>query len=189
MTTKRLIQSLMLAVQRTGIRRGNYLRKHKILHYVGKNVSIQSRKIPLYPELISLHDNVHIASRVNFITHDISYRMLNANGAAPRNDFHETIGCIEIMDNVFIGAGTTILYNVRIGSNVIVAAGSVITKDVPSNSVVGGVPARVIETMDEYLEKLSNKTSYPDELKPRGQTISVELAEFLWSDFTDKRDK
>jgi serine acetyltransferase len=39
---------------------------------------------------------------------------------------------------IIIGAGATVLYNVRIGSNVIVAAGSVITKDVPDNSVVGG---------------------------------------------------
>lgn len=59
------------------------------------------------------------------------------------------------MDNVFIGCNTTILGNVRIGSNVIIGAGSVVTKDIPSNSVVVGNPAKVIGTFEEFLEKRS----------------------------------
>ena len=149
MTAKRLYHSMMLALKRGGKRRGDYLRKHGILHRVGKNVTVQSRKIPLYPELISLHDNVHLASRVTFITHDIAYRMLNADPEIPRNDYKETAGCIEILDNVFVGAGTTILYNVRIGSNVIVAAGSVVTKDIPENVVAAGNPCRVLRSIGE----------------------------------------
>jgi len=62
-------------------------------------------------------------------------------------------GCIEIMDNVFIGSKSTILHDVRIGPNAIVAAGSVVTKDVPPGSVVGGVPARVIGSFDELYDK------------------------------------
>ena len=57
------------------------------------------------------------------------------------------------MDNVFIGCNSTILNNVRIGPNAIIAAGSVVTKDVPPNSVVAGVPARVIATFDDYINK------------------------------------
>ena len=60
------------------------------------------------------------------------------------------------MDNVFIGSNTTILNNVRIGPNVIIAAGSLINKDVPPNSIVGGVPARVIGNFDEYVAKRKN---------------------------------
>ena len=60
------------------------------------------------------------------------------------------------MNNVFIGSNSIILPNIRIGSNVIIAAGSIITKDIPDNSVVAGVPARVIETFDNYLEKRKN---------------------------------
>ena len=59
------------------------------------------------------------------------------------------------MDNVFIGCNTTILGNVRIGSNVIIGAGSVVTKDIPDNSLVVGNPAKVIGTFEEFLEKRS----------------------------------
>ena len=148
MTIKRLYHTVMLALQRGGTRRGGYIRKNHLMHSVGQNVSIQSRKLPLYPELISIHNNVHIASRVSFVTHDISHRMLNACPDIEKKDFTERVGCIEIMDNVFIGTGATILYNVKIGPNVIVAAGSVVTKDVPDHAVVGGVPAKILRWLD-----------------------------------------
>lgn len=50
----------------------------------------------------------------------------------------EKIGCIEIGNNVFIGADAKILYNDKVGDNVIIAAGALVNKDVPSNSVWGG---------------------------------------------------
>lgn len=50
-----------------------------------------------------------------------------------------------IGDNVYISTGVTILAPVRIGNNVVIGAGSVVTKDIPDNSVVGGVPARIIK--------------------------------------------
>ena len=49
-----------------------------------------------------------------------------------------------IGDNVVICAGAKIIGNVRVGDNVIIAANSVVTKDVPSNSIVGGVPAKIL---------------------------------------------
>lgn len=139
MTPKRLWHTCMLAVQRNGYKRANYLRKHHLFHHIGNKVYIQGRILPLYSELISLGDNVKIASHVNFITHSIMHSMLNsAEELSVGDKVQEQIGCIEIGDNVFIGAGSTILSNVKVGSNVIIAAGSIITKDVPSNSVVGG---------------------------------------------------
>ena len=101
--------------------------------------------------------------------------------------YQEEVGCIEVGDNVFIGAGTTILKDVHIGSNVIIAAESVVVQDIPSNSVVAGVPAKVIETMDEYLEKLAKIPRYPEELTPKRQTISHAFADFLWADFHQRR--
>lgn len=55
---------------------------------------------------------------------------------------------IAIGKNVWIGANATILPGVAIGDGAVVAAGAVVTKDVPANTVVGGVPARIIRTLD-----------------------------------------
>ena len=57
----------------------------------------------------------------------------------------------EIGRHVFIGAGTHIGYNVKIEDNVVVTAGSVVTNDIPSNSVVRGNPAKVICTLSQFL--------------------------------------
>ena len=95
----------------------------------------------------------------------------------------ERIGCIEIGDNVFVGSGTHILYDTKIGNNVIIGTCSVVTKDIPDNSVVAGVPARVIGSFDDFVKKALNSDRYPDELKPKGQVISAELAKFLWEKF------
>jgi len=190
MQIKRLWHTCMIALQRGGMRRAAYCRKHNLYHHIGNNCSFQTRKIPLYSELISIHDNVRIASRVNFITHDISYAMLNTNPNIEKHDYAEKIGCIEIMDNVFIGAGATIMYNVRIGSNTIIAAESVVTKDIEGNGVYGGCPARKIEDFDTYLEKLSNAgVKYPKELSPHKQVVSKKLEEYMWNEFEQSRSK
>ncbi len=60
---------------------------------------------------------------------------------------------IHIGRHVWIGANATVLPGVTIGDGAIVAAGAVVTKDVPKNTMVGGVPARVIRTIDEEERK------------------------------------
>ena len=59
------------------------------------------------------------------------------------------IGKLKIGNNVFVGANSVIAKPVTIGNNVVIAAGSVVTKDIPSNSLVGGVPAKVIKKFKE----------------------------------------
>lgn len=56
---------------------------------------------------------------------------------------------IQLGKNVWVGSNSTILQGVTIGDNAIVAAGSVITKDVPANTIVGGVPARYIRSIEQ----------------------------------------
>jgi Serine acetyltransferase len=101
--------------------------------------------------------------------------------------FQEHVGCIEIMDNVFIGSGTTILGNVRIGPNAIVAAGSVVNKDVPPNSIVGGVPAKVIGKFSDLYEKRQNE-EYPGGMRPMNQGVCPQLVEYLWKEFDDSHE-
>ncbi len=131
-------------------KRTRYLIKNKIFKEVGKNFFFQPRKIPSDPELIKFHDNVVVTSGVVFMNHDITNIMLNNKG---KKYYKYYAGCIEVMNNVFIGCNSIIFPNVRIGNNVIIGAGSIVTKDIPDNSVVVGNPAKVIKTFDEYVEK------------------------------------
>lgn len=117
MTKKRLWQTARMWLMLSSKDRVRYLKKNNIFGAIGKNVLIMDRKIPLYARLIRLHDNVRIASNVTFVTHDVTHTMLNFK--CGENRFPEAVGCIEIMDNVFIGTNVTILSNVRIGPNAI----------------------------------------------------------------------
>ncbi|MDO4321564.1 MAG: hypothetical protein Q4C61_03465 [Lachnospiraceae bacterium] len=99
----------------------------------------------------------------------------------------EKIGCIEIRDNVFIGSRTVILGNVRIGSNVIVAAGSLVNRDLPDNSVVAGVPARVVGRFDDFVQKRLTEKRY--ESGVTGQIVSKKQEEYFWSEFEMQRKK
>jgi acetyltransferase-like isoleucine patch superfamily enzyme len=82
---------------------------------------------------IYLGENVQIAPRAMIFTHDSSRSMEN-----PKT------GEVFIDDNAYVGAGAIILPGVKIGKNAIIGAGAVVNKDVEPNTVVGGVPAKVI---------------------------------------------
>ena len=195
MTKKRLWQTLRLWTISSGCGRAEYLRKNKIFAHVGENCTVMDRRIPLYANLIKLGNNVHLASKVTFVTHDITHKMINAISdpadvkavGKTQQDLMEQVGCIEIGNNVFVGTGTTILYDVRVGSNVIIGAGSLVTKDVPDNSVVAGVPARVITTLDQYVAKRANAQTYDEAIRPRRQTVGPALEKWCWEDFAKKR--
>lgn len=100
------------------------------------------------PWLVRLGDHVTITDGVMFVTHD--------GGVWVFRDEHPDIdifGPIDIGSNVFIGVNAVLLPGVRIGDNSVVAAGAVVSRDVPSGTIVGGVPAKPICTVDEYFAK------------------------------------
>lgn len=118
---------------------------------MGEDSHFMPRVIPFYPKLISIGNNVCIASSVLFCTHDAIHLILNHTYQTDM--FRENKGCIIIGDNCFIGARTTILPGVKIGNNCIVGAGSLVAKDIPSNEVWGGVPAKKIKNFDELVKE------------------------------------
>lgn len=141
-------------LKKDGNKKANYLKKNKVFHYQGDNCFYQPYKIPSEPFLISMHNNVLVAANVTFITHDIVNYMLNkAQEFRAKGRYEFFMGTIEIFDNVMIGANSTIMYNTKIGPNAIVAAGSVVTKDVPEGTIVGGNPAKVIGYVDDLAKK------------------------------------
>lgn len=130
--------------------RTKYLRKHNIFGMIGENCLFQPIKLPSYPERIKIHDNVRVAADVKFYEHDVINGILKNMDTVPYR-MHQTV--IEIFDNCFIGGGSIIVGDVSIGPNAIVAAGSVVTKDVPEGTIVGGNPARVIGSFDDLHKK------------------------------------
>ena len=113
---------------------------------VGKNFNRLHGVIldPAHCWLLEIGDNVTMAPRVHILCHDASTKtFLN----------YTKIGRVTIGNNVFIGAESVVLPGVTIGSNVIIGANSTVTHDIPDNSVAVGSPARVICTLDEYLNK------------------------------------
>ena len=141
-------------------KRNRYLKSHNIFKEMGENVFFQPRVLPSDPQLIKIHNNVIITSNVTFVTHDVFN--LGINYMYKDYNINTYMRPIEIMDNVFIGCNSTILPNIKIGNNVVIAAGSVVTKDIPDNSVVAGNPARVIETFEEFIQKRLSKNHTVD---------------------------
>ena len=78
------------------------------------------------------------------IGHNVVFATLN-HGFAPEDRSTTYPAPIVLKKNVWVGSNATILSGVTIGENAIVGAGSVVTKDVPDNAIVGGVPAKVIK--------------------------------------------
>ena len=104
----------------------------------GKHVFINHNFTAMSIGGIELGDNVQIGPHVTIVTdnHD------------PVNRYVLKCRKVVIGNNVWIGAGVSIMPGVHVGDNAVIAGGSVVTKDVPANTVVGGNPAKVIRQLD-----------------------------------------
>jgi acetyltransferase-like isoleucine patch superfamily enzyme len=107
---------------------------------VGKNCKISSHTFIC--EGITIEDNVFIGHNVTFIN-DKYPRATTQNGKL-QTEADWTVETTVVKKGVSIGSGCTILANVSIGENAILGAGSVITKDVPPNTIVAGNPAKIL---------------------------------------------
>ncbi len=94
------------------------------------------------------------SSGVRLIPHDGGLWTLRKMGLLPDAD---RFAPIFIGNNVHVGNDAIIMPGVTIGDNCVIGCAAVVTKDVAPNSVVAGVPARVIETVEEYYEKVKEK--------------------------------
>lgn len=116
---------------------------------LGNNVTFYGMRPYMFstePWLITIGNNVYITEGCQFITHDGGTLILRKEVPDLEITAPITVG-----DNVYIGLNSTILPGISIGNRVIIGAGSVVTKNIPDNSVAVGVPARVVKTVDEYL--------------------------------------
>jgi len=123
---------------------------------VGEHCRVYTLRMGSEPWLIRLGNRVLVAPDVTFVTH---------GAAAVFEGKHKSLvsfGKIDIKDNVHIGVNVTILPNVTIGPNAVIGAGSVVTRDVPPNTVVAGNPARPICSLEAFEEKcLANHIDIP----------------------------
>lgn len=105
---------------------------------LGKHVFINHACSFLDMGGITLEDHVLIGPRVNLVTENHPLDPASRRGMLCK--------AILIKRNAWIGAGATILPGVTVGENAVVAAGAVVSKDVPANTVVGGIPAKQIKS-------------------------------------------
>ena len=102
---------------------------------------------PSFCFLIQIGNHVTFSTRVHVLAHDASTKKILG---------YSKVGRVMIGDGSFVGANVTILPGISIGSNSIIGAGSVVTKDIPENEVWAGNPARKIASLKEYSAKIIN---------------------------------
>jgi len=148
-----------------------YLRKCGV--EVGEDCFISPTDLEsdIEPYLLKIGNHVAIANGVSIMTHDGTAWVFH--GDAPSV---QAYGPIVICDNCFIGYRSIIYPNVRIGPNSVVAAGSVVTSDVPPNTVVMGVPARPFGSLDRYREKCLQRWA-----QQRPPDVVIEPGETWWN--------
>ena len=116
---------------------------------IGKNCNIHtSASLGSEPYLVRIGNYVRINENVRIFTHDGGTWVLRN---LKNEDYDiDIFNRVFIGNNVHIGSNVSIMPGVKIGNNCIIGVGAIVTKDIPNNSIAVGIPAKVIETIDEY---------------------------------------
>lgn len=187
MRAERMYHSLRLLICRTPKKRAAYLKKHDILGSIGEDCRWGPWLLPLYPKLIKLHNNVHVHKTAHILTHDMLNRFLKMRDPSADFGHYEKLGCVELMDNVYISMNVTVMPDVRINRDCIISAGSVVTSDIPENSLASGIPAKPTGRFDMFVAL--RKMSKGQRAKFKNQELDAEIAENEWRRFTERREK
>lgn len=148
---RRYWRQIKMLTIRDGWKKMAYIKKHHFFAEVGENCYYQSNILPAEPFLVHFHNNIAISAGVRLLTHSALNTVFNHEEQTDR--YLCRYAKVEIGNNVYIGADAIINYGVTIGDNCIVAAGAIVTKSIPSGSVVAGVPAKIIGTYEESKRK------------------------------------
>lgn len=114
---------------------------------IGENCLINTRYWPTESYLVTVGNNVQITRGVSIYTHG------GGNSIRREHPDFDVFGKVVIKDWAYIGSFSQIMPGVTIGEGALVAAGSVVTKSVAPHTVVGGNPAKVICTTEEYYQR------------------------------------
>lgn len=124
------------------------------------------------PYIISIGNHVRITNGVKFITHDGGVWVLR-NMDDEYKDI-DLFGKITVGDNTHIGMNVMIMPGVNIGKNCIIGCGAIVTKDIPDNSVAVGVPAKVIEDIQTYINKNKCKFVHTKSMSAEDKKMYIE---------------
>lgn len=148
-----------------------YHRRWGGFRHFGRHSKLTPGAIVSDPPLTWIGDNV-VLSACSIVCHDGSATVM----ARAYDVVLDAVGPVVILDNVFIGVGAIVLPNVRIGPNAIVAAGAVVTEDVPEDAVVAGVPAHVVGSVSELVRRREAETRtlpWYELLRRRGSSFTA----------------
>jgi len=128
---------------------------------VGNNTKIMTKNFGTEPYLITIGNDCEITANVNFVTHDGGVWVVRNMYKEYKNI--DVLKPIVLHDNVYIGNNTIVLPGVEIVNDVIIGAGSIITKSIVKSGVYAGIPCEFICGIDDYIDK--NKQYFSDTKK------------------------
>lgn len=161
----------------------NWLRNKGIVIGGGTKLRPKTTRIDITrPSLVTIGSNCSLNENFTLLTHDwVTGVFINAN-----MDFLPSSGRVTIGNNVRFGQHCTVLKGVTIGDNCFIGAGSIVTKDIPANSIAVGIPCKVVCTLEAFHNKrkvacVEEALDYARSIKERYGRVPV-VTDF-WEEF------